>query len=72
LKDNKNALEYFEKSLVLRRNLDGENHPEFANCLYSIGNSYYNMNDHQRALEYYEKCLGIGIKLYGENDANVA
>lgn len=32
-------------------------HPDYANCLLEIGNTYKNKGDYDKALEYYLKSL---------------
>jgi len=61
LKDNKAALDYWERSLALYRSLrdsTGE-----ANLLSNIGAIYMNETDDARAMEYFTAALSIGEKI---------
>ena len=49
------ALEYCEKSLAIRIQTLGENHPDVARSYNNIGLTYINKGDCNKALEYYEK-----------------
>ncbi|MCG3114043.1 MAG: tetratricopeptide repeat protein, partial [Candidatus Manganitrophus sp. SB1] len=72
LGDHKRQLEYSEKALAIRRDLFGEQHPDIATSLNSIGNAYGALGDHKRQLEYFEKALAIRRDLFGEQHPGIA
>jgi tetratricopeptide (TPR) repeat protein len=69
---NSHALEYQEKSLVIRQELFSEQHPDTATSFNNVGGIYRELGDHQRALEYSEKALAIQQELFGERHPDTA
>ena len=61
------ALEYYEKSLEIRKKSLPANHPDVAASYNNIGMVYYSMGEYSKALEYYEKSLEIIKKTLPEN-----
>ena len=56
------ALEYYEKSIEIKKKTLPANHPSLAASYNNIGLVYYNMGEYSKALEYYEKSLEIRKK----------
>jgi CHAT domain-containing protein/predicted negative regulator of RcsB-dependent stress response len=65
------GLEYQLKSLQLRKELFGNNHPETAASYNNIGLMYTQQNP-QIALDYYQKALDIYLLLYKQNHPSIA
>lgn len=59
------ALEYYLKSLVIRKTVLGETHPDYAASFYNIGNTYNKKGDYDKALEYHLKSLEIRKVILG-------
>jgi tetratricopeptide (TPR) repeat protein len=72
MKSHKMALEYYEKSLEIRRNTLPEEHPAVAASLLSIGSVYFNMGKHKDALGYINASYEIRRKLCGKADLDKA
>ncbi len=66
------ALTYAKKSLALRQDIFGENHPETAYSYNSLGHSLKLQDQFKSALEYYQKALDIQLAAFGEKDYRVA
>ena len=57
--DKVKALEYHSKSLAIRLNMLGENHPDVAQSYNSIGSMHNAKGDKEKAKEYDTKSLAI-------------
>ena len=70
--DNEKALEYYNKSLAIRLNTSGENHPHVAAAYNNISHVYKAKGDDEieKALEYHTKSLAIKLNTLGENHSN--
>jgi len=66
------ALEYYNKTLQIRKELLGEEHTSVAALYDNIGIVYTNKAEYDMALEFYYQSLEIKIKQLGENNINVA
>ncbi|MHA7877843.1 MAG: tetratricopeptide repeat protein [Bacteroidota bacterium] len=68
------GLEYFEQSLAMRKALyPGQNHPDVARSLNSVGISYAALGEVQKGLAYQEQSLAMRQALYpGENHPELA
>jgi tetratricopeptide (TPR) repeat protein len=66
------ALEYGQKALAIRLNLNGEEHPDVADSYHNIGDAYNEQGEYAKALEHFEKALAIRMKVYGEEHPDVA
>jgi len=66
------ALEYYEKSLEVKRKTLPANHPSLANSYNNIGLVYYKMGEYSKAFEYYEKDLEIMKKTLPANHPSLA
>jgi len=53
------ALEYYEKSLEIKKKTLPTNHPSLAQSYNNFGGVYDSMGEYSKALEYYEKSLEI-------------
>lgn len=65
--DYDTALDYYQKSLSLRKRVSGENHKETANCYANIGLVYEFKCEYKTALSYFQNSLTIRQKVFGEN-----
>jgi tetratricopeptide (TPR) repeat protein len=72
LGDQKQSIDYFQKSLASWIKLFGENHVNVAESYHYMGVSYGKLGDHKQSIEYKQKSLAIRIKLFGENHTDVA
>lgn len=66
------ALEYWQESLNIKREIFGEKHTYVANAYNSIAAVHYSQTQYQKALEYWHKSLSIFSELYGEKHTTVA
>ena len=66
------ALRYYKKSVTIKLNTLGENHPDVADSYNNIGNVYRGKGELDKALEYYNKSLTIKLNTLGENHPDVA
>jgi len=66
------ALEYYEKSLEIRKKTLPANHPDLATSYNNIGLVYRSMGEYSKALEYYEKSLEIRKKTLPANHPDLA
>jgi nephrocystin-3 len=53
------ALEYYFKSLEIKKVVLGKMHPGYASSLNNIGSTYDRKGEYDKALEYYFKSLEI-------------
>jgi tetratricopeptide (TPR) repeat protein len=67
-----NALMFCQKSLVIRLNLLGEDHPDLAELYYYLGEIYHFKGDFEKVLDFYNKSLDISLKTIGEENRLVA
>ena len=65
-------IEFYEKCLVVKRKLFGDNHADIALLLKNIGICYKDLGDGIKAIEYHEKALEIRKILYGDWHNDVA
>ena len=66
------ALKYYSKSLTIRLNKSGENHPDVATIYNDMGCVYQDKGELSKALEYHNKSLTIRLNTLGENHPDVA
>ncbi|CAH3169896.1 unnamed protein product, partial [Porites lobata] len=66
------AKEYYEKGLIIRKEIYGEKHGDVAASYNNLGIVYRNLGQYSEAKEYYEKALIIRKEIYGEKHGNVA
>ena len=66
------ALEYYQQSLAIKRQVYDESHPDVANSYINIGSIYSAQGDYARALEYYQQDVVIVKQVYGESHPDVA
>ena len=60
------ALEYYEKSLVIKEKMLGKEHPSTATTYNNLAIVYEDQGNYEKALEYYEKALVIREKVLGK------
>lgn len=65
MNDIENSLYYYEKSLIIRQSIYGDNNLIVADCLYNIGVLYDDDNQLIMALEYYQRALNIYLSKNG-------
>ena len=70
--DYKTALDYYEKTLKMRKNILGEYHPEIATCYHNIGASNDALGHHEKAVSSYEQALSVLWKLDLEDTPEIA
>lgn len=66
------ALEFAEKAAEIKRELYGDEHPEYAKCLCNLANYYSNIGDYQKAIEIGTEALVIRKKALGTEHADYA
>ncbi|CAH3189100.1 unnamed protein product, partial [Porites lobata] len=66
------AKEYYEKALIIRKEIYGEKHGELAASYNNLGAVYRDLGQYSEAKEYYEKALIIRKEIYGEKHGDVA
>ncbi len=62
------ALYYYEKALVIKKNVLSENHPDIARSYNNIALTYMNLGKYSESLENYKKALQIFRNSLGENN----
>ena len=67
-----NAVPYGEMSVVLRKSVLGENHPNCASSLNNLAELYRKIDDYSRAEQYYLESLKICKVAFGENHPDYA
>jgi tetratricopeptide (TPR) repeat protein len=67
LSEFKKSLEFYKKSLVIKRTIYGFEHIDTAELFKGIGRVYGCLEDRKKALNYYGKSLNIYTKLLGED-----
>ena len=70
--DYKTALDFYEKTLKMRRNILGEYHPEIATCFHNIGATNDALGNHEKAVVNYELALTVLWKLDLEDTVEIA
>ena len=66
------GLQSFQRALDIRVKLFGEEHPDTAECYFSIGVTQHALGDFLSALESKQRALDIRVKLYGEEHPDTA
>ena len=66
------GLQSFQRALDIRVKLFGEEHPDTAECYFSIGVTQRALGDFLSALESKQRALDIRVKLYGEEHPDTA
>ena len=66
------AITFCELDIEIRKNVLGENHPDYAASLGSLGNLYYTIGDYSQAEQYYLQSLEIRKNVLGENHPDYA
>ena len=66
------AKEYYEKALIIKKEIYGEKHGDVAASYNNLGIVYRNLGQYSEAKEYYEKALIIRKEIYGEKHGDVA
>ncbi|XP_073230829.1 uncharacterized protein [Porites lutea] len=72
LDQNNQAKEYFEKSLALEKEINGEHDGDVATSYKNLGTVYSALGQYNQAKEYYEKSLAIEKDIHGEHHGDVA
>jgi tetratricopeptide (TPR) repeat protein len=64
--DNFRALEEYEKSYNILRNIQPHNTEEKAKCMKHLGNLHHLLSNHERALDFYKKAIESKRELIGK------
>ena len=64
--------EHYEKALIIRKKIFGEEHADVAASYNNLGIVYQDLGQYNEAKEHYEKALIIRKKIFGEEHADVA
>ncbi|MCP4155392.1 MAG: tetratricopeptide repeat protein [bacterium] len=72
LGENRRAIEHYEQSLKITRDLLGNVHPDVAIDLNNIGAAWNELGKKRKAIGYFEQALKISKDYYGERHPNVA
>jgi len=67
-----NAIENYEKALVIVKNFYGEEHPSIARYYNNIGVAWLNKGIYDKAIEYFEKALAIKEKIYDNEHPEIS
>merc|ERR1712072_179531 len=59
------AIEYFEKSLAIKLETLGSEHPSVASSYNNLGAVYETQGNYDKAIEFFEKSLAIKLKTLG-------
>ena len=61
------AIEYYERSLEMRKQIYGDMpHPDVADSLNNLGNALKDLGKYNQAIEYYERSLEMKKQIYGD------
>ena len=63
------AKEYYEKGLIIAKEIYGEKDGDVAGSYNNLGTVYRNLGQYSEAKEYFEKALIIRKKIYGDQHA---
>jgi len=66
------AIEYYEQALSIRKKIYGDWNPDVATTLNNIGVAWISLGKHKKAMEYCEQALSIRKKLYDDRHPDVA
>ena len=66
------AKEYYEKALIIRKEIYGEHHGDVAASYYNLGTVYSDLGQYSEAKGNHEKALIIRREIYGEHHGDVA
>ena len=66
------AKEWYERALIIRKEIYGEHHSDMAASYNNLGNVHTDLDQYSKAKEYHEKALVIRKKIYGEKHGDVA
>ncbi len=69
-KEYEKAKMKYEKALIIRFQVLGQEHSKVAAIYNNLGRIYYNKANFDKAIEYYEKTLSIQLKTHGEEHPN--
>jgi tetratricopeptide (TPR) repeat protein len=67
-----NALEYFEKCMVILLKSFGDEHPKIAAFYSDFGSIFNAKGDYEKAIEYYQKQMNFLLKKFGDQHPEVA
>jgi CHAT domain-containing protein len=70
--DFEKALDFFQKSYLLRKKIYGDRSPRLASPLINIGIQFKNLGDHKNAISNYKLAESIIKTNYGEQDSRLA
>ena len=70
--DYEGALNYYESAVSLALDSFGENHPNTASALYTIGTYYYRSGDITVAIDYMERAIEIRRNILAEDHPDTA
>ena len=70
--EEKKALEYYSKSLEIRKSLHGKNDDDVVHSFNNMGNVYFRQGEYAKALKYYSKSLKIRKSIYKDNHSDIA
>ena len=66
------AKEYYEKALIIKKKIFGEEHADVAASYNNLGIVYRHLGQYNEAKEYHQKALMIKKKIFGEEHVDVA
>ena len=66
------ALEFYNKSLEIRKTIFGETHPETISLYDSIAKNYYRFGEYTKALEWYKKSFEIKTSELSNDESEIA
>jgi len=66
------AIENYKKSLAIRLDSFGEDHPDSCKAYESLGGGWMKTGEYNKAIEYFEKALAITLKSFGKDHPDLA
>ena len=66
------VIKFEEKIMNIRKQILGENHPDYATSLSNLALIYYDLGDYQKSIELNQQALIIYKQILGENHPNYA
>jgi len=69
--DDKQAIEFFQRSIEISLAVFGKLHPIVGTTYFGIGNAYSKLADHKQALNFFQKALANLLHCFGEDHPSV-
>jgi len=70
--DNRAAIDYFTRAMVIYEKVYGESHQDVATALNNLGAAWDDLGDQEQAIDYYTRALAIDERVFGKEHPKVA